>query len=83
MKGRCATNSITLDMVPIGMLRSVGLLGDKAHRDMQIEQTCDQNRLAAKGFMLPVSILPCLFVVFRDILSALCGFYVFPDVDFN
>jgi mannonate dehydratase len=48
LKERCAANGITLDMVPIGMPRSVGLLGDKAHRDMQIEQTCDQIRLAAK-----------------------------------
>ena len=36
-------------MVPIGMPRSVGLLGDVAHRDRQIEQTCDQILLAARA----------------------------------
>ena len=46
---RCSANDIALDMVPIGMPRSVGLLGDKAHRDSQIEKTCDQIRLAAKA----------------------------------
>lgn len=49
LKERCSSNGITLDMVPIGMPRSVGLLGDKAHRDRQIEQTCDQIRLAANA----------------------------------
>ncbi len=37
LKERCISNGITLDMVPIGMPRTVGLLGDKAYRDMQIE----------------------------------------------
>ena len=49
LKERCSANGITLDMAPLGMPRSVGLLGDKAHRDRQIEQTCDQIRLAAKA----------------------------------
>jgi mannonate dehydratase len=49
LKERCSANGITLDMVPIGMQRSVGLLGDKAYRDRQIEQTCDQIRLAAQA----------------------------------
>ena len=49
LKERCLTNGVSLDMVPIGMPRSVGLLGDAAHRDRQIEQTCDQIRLAAKA----------------------------------
>ena len=48
LKERCDDNGIALDMVPIGMPRSVGLLGDKASRDMQIERTCDQIRLAAR-----------------------------------
>jgi mannonate dehydratase len=46
---RCAANGITLDMVPIGMPRSVGLQGDKTYRDSQIERTCNQVRLAAKA----------------------------------
>jgi len=49
LKERCSANGISLDMVPIGMPRSVGLLGDAAHRDRQIEQTCDQIRLAAQA----------------------------------
>jgi len=49
LKERCSTNGISLDVVPIGMPRSVGLLGDAAHRDRQIEQTCEQIRLAAKA----------------------------------
>jgi len=48
LKDRCISNGITLDMVPIGMSRSVGLLGDKGYRDMQIERICEQVRLAAK-----------------------------------
>ena len=44
LKDRCSKSGITLDMVPIGMPRSVGLLGDSAHRDRQIEQTCSQIR---------------------------------------
>ncbi len=48
LKERCSKNGIKLDMVPIGMPRSVGLLGDVARRDRQIEQTCDQIRLAAR-----------------------------------
>jgi len=47
LKKRCSDSGITLDMVPIGMPRSVGLLGDAEHRDRQIEQTCNQIRLAA------------------------------------
>jgi len=49
LKERCAANSITLDMVPLGMPRSVGLLGDKDYRDRQIEQTCRQIRMAAEA----------------------------------
>ncbi len=49
LKERCAANSITLDMVPLGMPRSVALLGDKDHRDRQIEQTCRQIRMAAEA----------------------------------
>jgi mannonate dehydratase len=49
LKERCISNGIALDMVPIGMPRSVGLLGDKAYRDMQIEQTCEQIRIASKA----------------------------------
>jgi mannonate dehydratase len=49
LKDRCLTNGITLDMVPIGMPRSVGLLGDKDYRDRQIEQTCDQIRMTARA----------------------------------
>jgi len=49
LKERCSTNGVSLDVVPIGMPRSVGLLGDAAHRDRQIGQTCDQIRLAAKA----------------------------------
>lgn len=49
LKQRCAENGITLDMVPVGMPLSVGLLGDKDYRDRQIEQTCEQIRLAAKA----------------------------------
>jgi len=47
LKERCAANDITLDMVPLGMPRSVGLLGDKDYRDRQIEQTCQQISWAA------------------------------------
>jgi mannonate dehydratase len=49
LKERCSANGISLDMVPIGMPRSVGLLGDAAHRDRQIEQTSDQIRMAARA----------------------------------
>ncbi len=49
LKERCWKNGIKLDMVPIGMSRSVGLLGNAAHRDRQIEQTCSQIFLAAKA----------------------------------
>jgi len=49
LKDRCIANGITLDIVPLGMPLSVGLLGDKNNRDRQIEQTCDQIRLAAKA----------------------------------
>jgi mannonate dehydratase len=48
LKEQCSKNGISLDMVPIGMPRSVGLLGDATHRDRQIEQTCDQIHLAAR-----------------------------------
>jgi len=49
LKERCSANGISLDMVPIGMPRSVGLLGDAAHRDRQIAQTSDQIRMAARA----------------------------------
>jgi len=49
LKDRCSTNGISLDMVSIGMPRSVGLLGDTAHRDRQIEQACDQICVAARA----------------------------------
>jgi len=48
LKERCEANGISLDMVPLGMPTSVGLVGDKAYRDRQIEQTCEQIRMAAK-----------------------------------
>jgi len=49
LKQRCNSYGITLDMVPLGMPTSVGLVGDKAYRDRQIEQTCEQIRIAAKA----------------------------------
>ncbi len=49
LKERCSKNGVKLDMVPIGMPRSVGLLGNAAYRDRQIEQTCNQILLAAKA----------------------------------
>jgi len=48
LKERCATSGMAVDMVPLGMPRSVGLLGDKGYRDEQIEQTCQQIRTAAQ-----------------------------------
>jgi mannonate dehydratase len=47
LKDRCEANGISLDIVPLGMPTSVGLVGDKAYRDRQIEQTCEQIRMAA------------------------------------
>jgi len=47
LQDRCSVHGLTVEMAPLGMPRSVGLLGDKADRDRQIEQTCDQIRLAA------------------------------------
>jgi len=49
LKQRCEANGISLDMVPLGMPTSVGLVGDKPYRDRQIEQTCEQIRMAAKA----------------------------------
>jgi mannonate dehydratase len=49
LKERCAANGIAVDMVPLGMPRSVGLLGDTSYRDQQIEQTCQQIRMAAQA----------------------------------
>ena len=49
LKKRCEANGIMLDMVPLGMPTSVGLVGDKAQRDRQIEQTCEQVRMAAEA----------------------------------
>lgn len=49
LKKRCEANGIMLDMVPLGMPTSVGLVGDKAYRDRQIEQTREQVRMAAKA----------------------------------
>jgi mannonate dehydratase len=49
LKKRCESNGIMLDMVPLGMPTSVGLVGDKPYRDRQIEQTCEQVRMAAKA----------------------------------
>jgi mannonate dehydratase len=48
LKQQCESYGITLDMVPLGMPTSVGLVGDKGYRDRQIEQTCEQIRMAAK-----------------------------------
>jgi mannonate dehydratase len=49
LKERCAANGIAVDMVPLGMPRSVGLLGDASHRDEEIEQTCQQIRMVAEA----------------------------------
>ena len=49
LKQRCEADGINLDMVPLGMPRSVGLLGDKDRRDRQIEQTCRQIEMAAQA----------------------------------
>jgi len=49
LKQRCESYGIMLDMVPLGMPTSVGLVGDRAYRDRQIEQTCEQIRMAAKA----------------------------------
>jgi mannonate dehydratase len=47
LKDRCGRYDIAVDMVPLGMPRSVGMLGDADFRKRQIEQTCDQIRMAA------------------------------------
>lgn len=49
LKEKCAASGITVDMVPLGMPRSVGLVGDKDHRDQQIEQTREQIQMAAEA----------------------------------
>jgi mannonate dehydratase len=49
LKDRCESQGISLDMMYLGMPRSVGLIGDQAYRDKQIDQTCDQIRLAARA----------------------------------
>ena len=49
LKDRCSKHGISVDMIPLGMPRSVGLLGDKAYRDKQIDQTCEQIRLANRA----------------------------------
>jgi len=48
LKDRCERHGISLDMVPLGMPRSVGLTGDDDSRKRQIEQTCLQVVIAAK-----------------------------------
>ncbi len=65
LKERCISNGITLDMVPIGMPRTVGLLGDKAYRDMQIERTCEQVRLVAKAGIAAIKYNMTLLDVLR------------------
>jgi len=49
LKKRCAAKGMTVDMVPLGMPRSVGLLGDPSDREEQIEQTCQQIRMVAEA----------------------------------
>jgi mannonate dehydratase len=47
LKDRCARYDIAVDLVPLGMPRSVAMLSDADLRKRQIEQTCDQIRMAA------------------------------------
>jgi mannonate dehydratase len=47
LKDRCGRYDIAVDLAPLGMPRSVGMLGDAEFRKRQIEQTCEQIRMAA------------------------------------
>ncbi|MBN2433529.1 MAG: mannonate dehydratase [Acidobacteria bacterium] len=49
LQERCERWGISLDLIALGMPRSVGLLGETEYRAKQIDQTCEQIRLAARA----------------------------------